>query len=170
MACWIAMALRTGSVAVALTLAAPGNAIAPTISPQCLARIGALSLASAPVYPIAANWAGPFGLVPSSDPYAPPWLTKQSGFVLPAGTMHSLAFDTPGWTRAAVLRGTISPTGESTLRLYIVDRQVRLLRAGQVDHRRLTMLNVRDPAVRADFDRELALWAARVAPSRCHPT
>lgn len=166
----IAKPLRVSAAAAALVLAACGDAGATGISPQCLARIAAVSLASEPTYPIAANWAGPFGLVPSSDPDAPPWLTKQSGFLLPANTMHSLAFDSPGWTRAGLLRGSVSPDGESTLRIYLIDRQVRLLRAGQVDHRRLVMLNVRDAAVRADFEGELALWAARLAPSDCHPT
>jgi hypothetical protein len=166
----VAMLLRASATAVTLALAACGDARAPTLSPQCLARIASASLASAPVYPIAANWAGPFGLVPSSDPNAPPWLTKQSGFVLPANTMHSLAFDSPGWTRAGLLRGTLSPAGDSTLRIYLIDRQVRLLRAGEVDHRRLTMLDIRDSTVRADYERELALWAARLAPSHCQPT
>lgn len=154
--------LRLVAAASALLLGAPSCAQQPGFSPQCLERIADAALDSVPTYTIAANWAGPLGLTPSSDPDAPPWASKQAGFQLPDGSMHALAFGSRQWTEALVLRA-IPPANDPRATFFVIDRQGRLVRAARIEHRQLTMLDVRDRNVRDDFAAEMALWAPRFA-------
>jgi hypothetical protein len=127
------------------------------IGQGCLEAIAADALRNPRTNFMAANFAGPLGLVPSSDPNGPRYQSKQVEFSTPDGLMHYFAVDSGSWEKAVLIRiGTNQ--GEPRIDLFVVSRRGTLVAAGRIDGRDFSRLNLNDAATRADFQREAGLW------------
>ena len=146
--------------------APPESAEGPAIGEACLERIARDALANPRTNSMAANFAGPLGLVPSSDPDAAPYLSKQVEFRTADGNLHYFAVDSDRWTKALLVR--LVPTGsEPRLFLFVLARDGTLAAAGRIDNGRLSRLDVADAGVRADARAEQLLWSATGPDSDC---
>lgn len=152
--------LLTASIAFATcTCEFPGSPDqAQSISQACLEAIAADALTNSRTNFIAANLAGPMGLVPSSDPNAPPYLSKQVEFPTRDRTMHYFAVDSAQWAKAVLIR--IAPTqSQPRSFFYVIDRRGTLMAAGRIENGSFATLDIRDTRVRADMQTEQRLWA-----------
>jgi hypothetical protein len=144
-----------------------GSADSPEISQACFDRIAQDALNNPRTNSMAANFAGPLGLAPSSEPDAAPYLSKQVEFRTPDGAIHYFAIGSPESTKAVLMR--LVPTeAEPTVSLFVLARDGGLLAAGRIENRRLSVLSVSDAAVRSAARAEQRLWAAAgpVGPCR----
>ena len=158
--------------AILLCAGAPGcaqpqeGATSVGLTRGCIESIAAQALTNPRTNEIAANWAGPLGLTPTSDPNAPPWQSKQVEFVFADGTRHYFAVEGARWTKAAIIR--LAPTGgDPRLRIFVIDRDGTLRAAGLIENRTLTLLDILDPEVRIEFLTEQALWRLAGADDAC---
>jgi hypothetical protein len=127
------------------------------VTRECIESISAIAAANPRTNTIAANFAGPLGLTPTSDPNAAPWTSRQAEFHFSDGTGHYLAIEGPSWTKGLMIRTANYPPRPRTS-FFVIDRSGNLLAAGTVEAGRFLPGDVNDPAVRADFYTELAMW------------
>ena len=132
----------------------------------CLERATRDALASTPTYPIAANLAGRIGFGPPRGLEAPPIPTKQVGFYGPDGSLHSIAVESPSWTKALMIR-IVDEGGRPRTRLYVIDRQVRLLRAAEGYNSQVEIMDPEDPRAREGFRAEQELWRSAIPETAC---
>ena len=132
----------------------------------CLASIATQALANPHWNTIAANFAGPLGLVPSSDPNADPYRSKQVEFGTPDRSMHYLAVDGPEWTKAVLIRAAIED-GEQRILFLVIDRQGELAGAGIIRGRDFSLLNISAPDVLSAFETEQDLWVEAGQDAYC---
>ncbi len=146
--------------------APPESAEASAIGEACLERIARNALGNPRTNSIAANFAGPLGLVPSSDPDAAPYLSKQVEFRTADGNVHYFAVDSDRWTKALLVR--LVPTGsEPRLFMFVLARDGTLVAAGRIDNGRLSRLDIADAGIRSDARAEQLLWSASGTDPAC---
>jgi hypothetical protein len=139
----------------------------PQTTPRaCLEGIAAVALANPRTNPLAANFAGPLGLVASSAPDAAPYLSKQVEMPTPDGSVHYFAVDTARWVKAVLLR-LVPAQGEPNVFLYVIDRDGTLIAAGLLKNRHFSTLNIRDAEVRANARIERRLWITAGRADAC---
>ena len=157
--------------ALSLVAATPGCAEQQStpagvgLTRTCIESIAAQALANPRTNTMSANFAGPLGLTPTSDPNAAPWTNRQVEFAFSDGTMHYFAVDGPQWTRAVVIR--LVPTTQPRSRVFVMDREGILLAAALITNNQLQVFNIQDPAVQVEFRTEQALWRLAGADDAC---
>jgi hypothetical protein len=128
--------------------------------------IAGQALANPRTNDVAANFAGPLGLTPSSDRNAPAWVNRQVEFAFADGTFHYFAVENGRWQKALLIR--VAPIGpDPRSRLFVTNREGALLAAGVIENRRLNVLSTDDPDVRRDFIIEQALWRLAGIDTAC---
>lgn len=129
------------------------------LSARCIESISRIALSNPRTNEFAANYVGPLGLTPTSEPSAPPFLTKQAEFRLPDGTAHFFGIE-GAEARKALLVRLVPSAGEPTIYMFVIDLTGALLSAGIVENRKLTVLDVQSSQVKAAFERESMLVAS----------
>lgn len=141
--------------------------IEPTeLTQACLERFSAAALAESQTWPIAANIAGRVGFGPPRGLDAPPIQTKQVGFLSADGAQHSVAFENAEWSKALLIR-IANEGGRSRVRLYTIDRQGRLIGAGEGYNGQAEIFRLDDPRVRDDYRNEQNLWRVMGPDEEC---
>jgi len=113
-----------------------------------------------------ANFSGPLGLTPSSDPDAPPYVSKQLQMVGPDRNMRFFIVDSAQWTRAALFRMT--PTGgEPNHFIAVIDRRGAIVAIGRIENRRLSMSALNDTQAMREALIERSLWIASMPSQAC---
>lgn len=129
------------------------------ISEACLAGIAAAALQNPRTNPIAANFAGPLGLSPSSNPDDPPFLSKQVETPGPDGAMHYFAIGEAGWKKALLIR-VVPEQPQPHSYFYTIDRAGKLTAAGEIRNLAFSMPDLDSPEVVAGFEAEQRIWLA----------
>lgn len=140
--------------------------IDPGLTQECLERLSAEAFASDPIYPIARNVATKVGFGRPQRSDTAPIETKQVGFPAPDGSIHAMAFESPSWTKALIIR-TIPDAGRPRTRFYVIDRQARLLGVAEAYDGHIESLRIGDPSVMELFRAEQTLWRSAGPDEAC---
>lgn len=132
-------------------------ASAEALRVDCLRSLGQQAFENPATYPIAANFAGPLGLAPSSEADAPPYTTRQIQIGSVGQEMHFFAVDRPDWTKAVLARLTPGEQG-ARLTMFVIDQNGVVISAGSVERGELTILSIVSPYVLAESLREKLIW------------
>ena len=150
-------------VALAAVLAASCERVSisadqiPRLTETCLVQIANDALNNPHTNTIAADLAGPLGLVASSDPEAVPYISKQVEFAGVDGAMHYFSVDSARWTKAVLIVAQMTSKGPR-LSLYVLDRRGSLIAGGVIQNGRMRRMVIEDPIVRRNFQSENQLW------------